>query len=146
MLKGDDDLFMQEAATRKNVSINIDKDSFIYSEPKKSWSSWVRQKQRHFTTASEYRLINKFLLGIFPLTMVLMLISLFILLFSFKWWLFVLSIFVFRQILYWIINGLVFKKLGEKDLILWFPIFEMIHFVVIPFIYYSTDRTEPNKW
>ncbi len=143
---GDDDLFMQEAANKKNVAINLEPESFVYSEPKKTWKSWVRQKQRHFTTAPNYRLINKFLLGIFPASMLLMLVSFFILLFKFDWWLFVLSIFILRMAIYWIINGVVFKKLDSKDLIVLYPVFELIHFVVIPFIYYSTDRTEPNKW
>lgn len=143
---GDDDLFMQEAATRKNVAIDIEPESFIYSEPKNTWKSWVKQKQRHFSTASNYRLINKLLLGIFPLSMLFMLISFIILLFKFEWWLFVLCTFMFRMVIYWIIYGRVFKKLEVKDLIIWFPIFELIHFIVMPFIYYSTDRTEPNKW
>ena len=142
---GDDDLFMQDAATKKNVGIEIHPDSWVYSHPKTSWKDWVTQKQRHFTTASQYRLINKVFLGIFPLSMFLMLVSFFILLFSFEWWLFVLSLFLFRCILYWIVDGLLLRKLGQKDLIIWYPLFEFIHFIIIPFMYYSSDR-QANKW
>lgn len=143
---GDDDLFMQDAARGKNVGIEINPETFVYSHPNTTWTGWVKQKQRHFTTASHYRLINKILLGIFPLSMILMLISLVILLISFEWWPFVISLFGFRYVMYWLINGLLFKKLGEKDLIIWFPIMEMIHFVIMPFIFYSTDRREPGRW
>ena len=143
---GDDDLFMQDAVKNRNVAIEINPDSYVFSAPKKTWKSWVRQKQRHFTTASKYRLINKLFLGIFPVSMILMFVSFIILLFSFEWWLFALSLLVFRYIVYWIINGLLFKKLDQKDLIIWFPIFELAHFVIIPFIYYSTDRREAGKW
>lgn len=143
---GDDDLFMQDAARRKNVGIELDQESFVYSHPKETFKSWVKQKQRHFTTSGSYRLINKLLLGIFPASMILMFASLVILLISFEWKLFVLAILLIRYIFYWWINGLIFKKLKEKDLILWFPFLELLHFIVIPFIYYSTDRREPGKW
>jgi len=143
---GDDDLFMQDAARRRNVGIEMDQESFVYSHPKETFGSWVKQKQRHFTTASNYRLINKLLLGIFPASMILMFASLVILLISFEWKLFVLALLLVRYLFYWWINGLIFKKLNEKDLILWFPFFELIHFIIIPFIYYSTDRREPGKW
>lgn len=142
---GDDDLFMQDAATRKNVKIEWSANSWVYSLPKTSWKSWLHQKQRHFTTASQYRFINKVFLGIFPASMTLMLLSFFILMFSYEWWLFVLCLLVFRCGLYWLINGLLLKKMGQKDLVWLFPIFELVHFVVIPFIYYSTDR-RANQW
>jgi cellulose synthase/poly-beta-1,6-N-acetylglucosamine synthase-like glycosyltransferase len=143
---GDDDLFMQDAANKKNVGIEMDPESFVYSHPKKTWKAWVTQKQRHFTTSSNYRLINKILLGIFPVSMILMLVSFIILMFSFEWWLFVVSVLTLRYLLYWWINGLIFKKLGENDLIALYPVFELVHFVIIPFIFYSTDRREPGKW
>ena len=143
---GDDDLFMQDAANRKNVAITLDPDSFVYSTPKSTWKEWIKQKHRHFTTASDYRLINKLLLGIFPMSMFLMLLSFFILLFNFDWWMFVAALFLLRTFTYWLIDGLIFKKLKMKDLRLWFPIMEIIHFVIMPFIYYSKERTESNKW
>jgi glycosyltransferase involved in cell wall biosynthesis len=142
---GDDDLFIQDAASSKNVAIELHKDSWVYSHPKTTWKDWVRQKQRHFTTAPNYRLINKLFLGIFPTSMILMLLCSLILLFSFEWWLFVLSVLLFRSLMYWLVDGLLLKKLGQKDLIIWYPIFEIVHFVIIPFIYYSTDR-QANKW
>src|SRR5690606_19303744 len=39
---GDDDLFINATATGKNTSIVIEKDSFTFSEPKKTWSEWVK--------------------------------------------------------------------------------------------------------
>lgn len=142
---GDDDLFMQDAATRKNVAFVIEPKSWVYSLPKSTWKSWMKQKQRHFTTAGKYRFINKIFLGIFPLSMILMLVSFFILIFSYEWWLFVLALLFLRFITYWIISGSLLKKFGQKDLIWLFPFFELAHFVIIPFIYYSIDR-RPDKW
>lgn len=143
---GDDDLFMQEAANRKNVAIEIDPDSFVYSKPENTWKSWFKQKQRHYTTAPKYRLINKFFLGIFPVSMIFMLISFFILLFKYEWWLFVTALLVFRFLSYWLVNGLLLRKFQMQDLVFIYPIYELLHFFMMPFVYYSSERTETSRW
>ncbi len=143
---GDDDLFIKEAANRKNVAVNLEPESFVQTTPKTTFKDWVNQKHRHFTTAPEYKLINKLFLGIFPITLLLMYISLFILLFNTKWYAFVLTIYGIRMLLYWLINGLLFKRLQQKDLILLYPIWEIVYAIVMPFIYYSNKGTEKNKW
>lgn len=143
---GDDDLFMQEAATFRNVAIEMRPESFVYSIPKKTWHDWFKQKQRHFTTAPNYKLINKLFLGIFPVTMIFMLISFFILLFNYEWWLFATALLVLRFGLYWLINGLLFKKFNSNDLTILYPFYELVHFFLMPFVYYSSERTEQSKW
>lgn len=143
---GDDDLFIKEAANRKNITIELDEDSFVYSQPKTTFKDWINQKHRHFTTAPEYKLINKMFLGIFPLTLFLMYITLFILLFNTKWYAFVLTVFGIRLLFYWVVNGLLLKKLHQKDLILFYPIWEIVYAIVMPFIYYSNRGTKRNKW
>lgn len=143
---GDDDLFIQDAATRKNVAIEIHPESFVYSYPQKTWHDWFKQKQRHFTTAPKYKLINKLFLGIFPLSMVFMLLSFLILLFNYEWWLFATALLVLRFIFYWLINGLLFKKLKSGDLVIFYPFYELLHFFMMPFVYYSSERTDASKW
>jgi glycosyltransferase involved in cell wall biosynthesis len=143
---GDDDLFIQDAATRKNVAVALNPESFVYSEPKEKWKEWIKQKQRHYTTATNYKLINKLFLGIFPSTMFLMLFSFFILLFNSEWYLFIGVLLAVRFLLYWLINGFLFKRLQMGDLVWYYPLFELIHFFMMPFIYYSAERREPNKW
>ena len=59
---GDDDLFVNQAGTKENVSINYNADSFTLSIPKKTFSDWYTQKRRHVTTASHYRFLDKFFL------------------------------------------------------------------------------------
>lgn len=61
---GDDDLFMNQAATASNATINLDPDSFVYSFPKTSWKSWLTQKKRHLSVGKHYRLANKIRLGL----------------------------------------------------------------------------------
>ena len=61
---GDDDLFMNQAATATNTAINLDPDSFTYSFPKTSWESWLTQKKRHLSVGKHYRRANRIRLGL----------------------------------------------------------------------------------
>ncbi|KAA6440980.1 glycosyltransferase [Dyadobacter flavalbus] len=61
---GDDDIFLNEVSTDSNTAISIEEDSFIYSEPKSTWKTWYRQKQRHLAVSKYYKMRNKILLGL----------------------------------------------------------------------------------
>lgn len=61
---GDDDLFMNQAATTRNTAINLAPGSFVYSYPKLSWKSWLTQKKRHLSVGKHYRHANKIRLGL----------------------------------------------------------------------------------
>ena len=50
---GDDDLFVQEATSKTNTSIVINKESQTLSKCSESWSSFIRQKSRHLTKHSD---------------------------------------------------------------------------------------------
>lgn len=62
---GDDDLLVQQAALRTNVSICLSKESLMYSDAPRSWKSWLRQKTRHYSTGKHYRPAHRFFLGTF---------------------------------------------------------------------------------
>lgn len=64
LVSGDDDLFVNENANRKNTEIVIHQDSFTRSTPNKTFKTWFYQKKRHLTTAPYYRFKHKFLLGL----------------------------------------------------------------------------------
>lgn len=143
---GDDDLLIRDIGNRKNVGVNINPDTFVYSDPKLTWEEWLKQKRRHFTTAPEYRLINKLFLGIFPLSMYLLWFSFFILLFNTDWTFFIICSISLRYLLYWVVNGFLLKRLKIKELIILYPIVEFIHLLVMPFIYYSNSTLEKKAW
>src|SRR5690606_2194317 len=75
LLSGDDELFINEVATKTNVSVVIDKGAFTISEPKKTWKAWFFQKRRHHTTARHYRSESKIPLILYPLSTYLFYIS-----------------------------------------------------------------------
>jgi glycosyltransferase involved in cell wall biosynthesis len=61
---GDDDIFLNEVSTSRNTAICIEPESFVYSKPKTTWSTWLRQKQRHLSVSKYYRPRNKIMLGL----------------------------------------------------------------------------------
>ncbi|MBD0256718.1 MAG: hypothetical protein ICV83_13450, partial [Cytophagales bacterium] len=64
---GDDDLFVGETATRRNVAVSIDPAAAVESVPKRTLRAWFRQKKRHLAAGKRYSLRNKALLGALPL-------------------------------------------------------------------------------
>jgi glycosyltransferase involved in cell wall biosynthesis len=62
---GDDDLFINKVATKKNTAVIIDPEAVTRSLPKRTWKEWLRQKARHYTTAKFYKPFHKFLLGLY---------------------------------------------------------------------------------
>ncbi|MEN9399128.1 MAG: hypothetical protein RL632_229 [Bacteroidota bacterium] len=146
LASGDDDLFVQEAATKKNVSINIDKDAFCYSAPCSDWDAWIRQKTRHYTTTDRYEVIKKWMLGIYPLTLLILLISFVILMLSndFRW--LSASVFIFVTGVKWWVQGRCFIKLNEGSLVKYLPLWDMMYTILMPIIYYSSEKKAANKW
>ena len=127
---GDDDLFVNTAATKKNTKINIDKDSFTISKPAATWKQWRTQKKRHYTTGKYYKPFHKFLLGLYALSHFLF-YPLLIAACIFYNWEYALIIFGGRLILQAIVYWKCLQKLGEKDL---FPMF--LFFDLWMFFYY----------
>lgn len=143
---GDDDLFIQEAARNRNYTINIEPQSFMYSPASETWSEWFRQKARHYTTSSKYNVIKKALLGIYPLTMILLVILFIILLLdeNYRW----LSLIIFGciTILKWWIQGKCYAKLQEKKWIYLFPILDIFYAFFSPVLYYFSDPNSNKRW
>jgi glycosyltransferase involved in cell wall biosynthesis len=112
---GDDDLFVNKAANRKNVAVVIDKDAATLSIPKKTWGSWIKQKYRHYTTAKYYKPIHKFLLGLYTVTQFLFYPLFISSLLLYRWEL-SLILFGARFITQAFIYFFAMKKLNERDL------------------------------
>lgn len=127
---GDDDLFINTAATSRNTRININKDSFTFSKPATTWKQWRTQKKRHYTTGKYYKTFHKFLLGLYALSHFLF-YPLLVATAIFYNWQFALMLFGIRFIVMAIVYGKSLHKLGEKDLL---PM--MLFFDIWMFFYY----------
>ncbi len=121
---GDDDLFINKAATKENTAVVIDPDAVTRSIPKTTWSGWLRQKSRHYTTAKYYKSKHKFLLGLYFATQFAF-YPLFVAALVFFDWRLALSVFGIRLLTQAIVLYKSMKNLGEQDLWPWFLFLDM---------------------
>ena len=71
LLSGDDDLFVNETATKSNTSVCLNPDARTLSEPPRSLGAWVRQKKRHFSTGKLYRAKHKLMLFLYSFSLLM---------------------------------------------------------------------------
>jgi glycosyltransferase involved in cell wall biosynthesis len=142
---GDDDLFINKAATKKNTTIVIDKDSFTLSEPSNNWKQWIRQKKRHYTTSKYYKPLHKFLLGLYAFSLFLFYPLFIVSLFLFSWKLTLIA-FAIRFIVQAFVIFKTTNKLDEKDLFPWFVFFDVWMFFYYLFFATSVFKKPAKKW
>lgn len=121
---GDDDLFINMAATKENTQINIDPNSFTLSIPASTWAQWFRQKKRHYTTSKYYKTSHQLLLGTYALTQFLFFPLLLGTALFYQWQL-ALGIFGLRFLTQTIIYWKTLRKLNEKDLMAYFILLDL---------------------
>ena len=121
---GDDDLFINHVATPTNTNIVIDAAAHTLSEPKKNWSEWMDQKNRHYTTAKYYQKKHKLLLGLYSATQFLIYPLTLVSIIFFNWWL-PLIVFAIRLIVQGYIFNKTMKRLNEADLFPMYPLLDM---------------------
>lgn len=125
---GDDDLLISNLSRSANVAVCTDPGSLVYSEPKVSWLAYFRQRRRHYAASASYRPAHKFLLGIYHLCFILSFLLIpWIMCSAYLPWL--ACIFLCRLLCVWIIFARSARKLGESDLLVWFPVLEFIYFL-----------------
>ena len=142
---GDDDLFINTAATKNNTKINISPEVFTLSDSPISWSQWIKQKRRHYSTAKYYRPIHQFSLGLYSLSHFLFypLLIAALLFYNWQWSLMIFSI---RFIIQVITLYPAMKKLNEKDLFPFFLLLDVWMFFYY-FIFSITLLIKPrNTW
>ena len=142
---GDDDLFINKAATKKNTAIVIDKDSFTLSAPATTWKQWIRQKKRHYTTSKYYKPLHKFLLGLYAVSLFLFYPLFIASLFIFSWKLTLIA-FAIRFIVQAFVIFKTTNKLDEKDLFPWFVFFDVWMFFYYLYFSFSLFKKPAKKW
>jgi len=143
---GDDDLFINKAATKSNIRIEIQADAHTISSPKSSLDQWIRQKRRHLMTGGYYKPGHKFALGMFATTQVWFWASAITLLALWYMPYVVLGLLGLRLFTQLFITGKVMQKLSEKGFLLLVPFFELFLMVVSPLLAIANMLNKPVKW
>ena len=121
---GDDDLFINAVATKDNVAITLNKKSFIYSDPKTSWIDYFKQKRRHHTTGKHYKMKHQVLLGLLALSHFIHLTGGIVLVILNSSTIFVTLLYLVRMSIVMSLCSIILKKLDERDLLPWIPVFD----------------------
>jgi cellulose synthase/poly-beta-1,6-N-acetylglucosamine synthase-like glycosyltransferase len=144
LASGDDDLFINEVAIKANTGIEIQPDSFTWSDTEKTWKDWYYQKKRHLTTGPRYRFSSKLVVGL-ELMSRLLFYPAFIFLIAFHVLIpYVLGLFIFRMLLTGVIIKLAMGRLNEKYLLLPSPLLDFAlpwaHLFMVFSNYVATKR------
>ena len=139
---GDDDLFINKVANKDNTAIVVDPDTFMVSEPKKTFGEWFRQKTRHHSAAKYYKPRHKLLLSLYAGSYILFYPLLIVSLF-FAWRL-ALPIFGIRLIVQGLIFHKTMRRLGEEDLFPWWWLLDIWMFAYY-LIFSSTIWKKPRQ-
>ena len=142
---GDDDLFVNEAATPTNTAICVSLEAFTYSLPKKKRKQWLLQKRRHYSTAKLYKPFHRFLLGIYYISNLLFWILSVLILFT-EFWEIGLGIILLRFVFQYIAIGKAAGKLKEKDLVFLIPFYELFLIFTQLSIFISNSDEKNSQW
>ncbi|MCC6701724.1 MAG: glycosyltransferase [Fluviicola sp.] len=143
---GDDDLFVQEAAKNRNYAIQLAPESYQFSDPKTTWETFFIQKARHYSTSPRYGFFKKAMLGIYPMTLLMLLVSFVILVSQSGWWIHACAGFSLVMLLKWWLLGRCFKRLKSKGFVALLPFLDLAYAVIMPFFYYSTLQKRTSSW
>ncbi len=146
LLSGDDDLFVNANATKKNVSVVLSPESFVYTPSKQSWLGYFKQKLRHLPDAKEYKPHHKFSLALFNASaflFILMLPLCFILPVGIE---IACSFLIARLLLSGAFYFTAMRKLATKDLFIYYPILEIVYFLIMPVWAIISFFIKSKKW
>ncbi|RZJ73425.1 MAG: glycosyltransferase [Flavobacterium sp.] len=143
---GEDALFLNQAATKKNTTICFSPESFTVCEPVKSFKEWFGEKRKDVFTASFFRPADTFQLRLFYFSQLAFLL-LWILLLALQFnWMIVVPVIVVRYATSWITLGYSAAKLGEKDVMYWYPFIEIILIFTQLNVFFTNLFSKPVHW
>lgn len=143
---GDDDLFVNANANSVNTGIVIHKDTHVWSEPKTSFISYLKQKKRHVGAGKFYKakhriiltiqVIGQFLFYIFGIVSLFLPATLYIGIAALALSILIRS-FVYPRLL---------RKLNYGELSWWFPLLDPLLFVFLMFNSILSIFVKQVKW
>lgn len=143
---GDDDLFVNQNATAANTRIEIRPETQVWSEPKKTFSAYLKQKIRHLGAGKFYKKEHKQMLGLQTGSAILFYVLLFTLFFfNVPWWL-LCAIYAVRLLVQLLVYHPILKKLSYPDLIWWLPVFDFIYYFYILALTIITFFKKKIEW
>ena len=143
---GDDDLFVNKAANRKNCEIVLSETSKTISIAENEYIQWYQQKRRHLSTGSNYKMLHLIFLGLWEISTLLFFISSVILLTVNYLNYIIIGIIILRTFIMMLINKKFMMIVNESKLLLLLPLLEIIMIVLMPIINLMNMLIKQRKW
>jgi poly-beta-1,6-N-acetyl-D-glucosamine synthase len=143
---GDDDLFINQVATKENTAIILHPKTHMYSAAKADWQGFYTQKTRHVSTSVYYQPRHKIYLGLFFTSFVAFHIYSILLLLLNKNLDIILITFGLKTLFAYLIGHSIFKKLNAFDLWLYLPLLDFVYLLYLMRMLPSTIIRNTNKW
>ncbi len=143
---GEDDLFINQVATKRNVAIAPDLESQVVCGGSQRFSEWIRFRKKYFKTRRYYHFWDKFLLNLFALSFLLFLAAfVYLLIVRFLFYP-VIALFILRLFSQLFIFKKCMIRLSEKNLLLLSPIDEILLLLMDGLIRISLVFDKKDKW
>jgi hypothetical protein len=148
LASGDDDLFVNATAKQGKVEIRLHPKTFVYSAPKTNWRDYHRQKTRHFTTGSEYKIKDKIILNLLTMSHLLhFLLGGALLIFKISI-MFALLGYAVRMGVVMVVGSVILGKMQHRSLRIWLPVLDSLlvlyYLVFAPSVLMNNDNTQ--RW
>jgi glycosyltransferase involved in cell wall biosynthesis len=144
---GDDDLFINSVSNSTNTVVSLSPQTFVLSEPSKSWEKYYTQKARHLSTGSHYKWSDQIKLALLSGTHLLHYMGGIVLLYINSSTIFVFLLFVLRISVVWYIYRGVLNRLEDKSLLKWIPLLDaclvLYYLIFIPSL---LIKRKTKKW
>ena len=128
---GDDDLFVNQNATKKNTTICIHPDAQVWSQPETSFIAFQKQKTRHHGASDAYKSKHKRILSAQLISGLLFYVFLtFGFIYYPHYWYFLLASYLLRLVIQFVMYYPAMKKLNVLDILVYLPILDIIYYLM----------------
>ena len=114
---GDDDLMVALIANKNNTAVQLHPASHVYSDAPADWTSYFKQKQRHYSTARQYGWMKIITVGGFGALNILFYIAMFTLLLMQVKLFLVLSLYLCKLLMFTLLNYRNLKLMGVAKMV-----------------------------
>jgi hypothetical protein len=143
---GDDEIFINQTAKKRNTLIQLSPKSKVAVVKPISFAKWLKGEKSRILIRRFFKTGSRLLISLFNTTALLFFASFAaLLIFGFDWML-LIPLFGLRLISQYVIFGLAAKKLDERNLLLFSPVFELFQILIDFFIWLTLLFGRKNKW
>lgn len=144
---GDDDLFVNQNATKVNTTICIHPNAQVWSDPKTTYADYVLQKTRHHGASKAYKGKHKWMLSLQIASAVIFYLSLIICVILYpQFWMYILASYMFRLLTQAMVYRSAMKKLQVLDLLPLLPFLDIFFYFYTSFNGFFSLFKKDVRW